>query len=54
MSGVRIVWNGRDVGREVPTQTTLQQLLHDDLDDVSVKAGCGEGVCGSCTVLLDG
>ena len=54
MSSVRISWNGREVEREVRTETTLQQLLHDELDDVSVKAGCGEGVCGSCTVLLDG
>ncbi|MBV8544924.1 MAG: molybdopterin-dependent oxidoreductase [Acidobacteria bacterium] len=53
MNNVRIAWNGHEVEREVRTETTLQQLLHDELDDISVKAGCGEGVCGSCTVLLD-
>src|SRR6185295_14644189 len=51
---VRIVWNGSSVQREVSLNATLQQLLHDELDDVSVKKGCGEGVCGSCTVLVDG
>ena len=51
---LRIVWNGSSVQREVSPEATLQQLLHDELDDVSVKKGCGEGVCGSCTVLVDG
>jgi carbon-monoxide dehydrogenase small subunit len=51
---LRIVWNGNSVQREVSPDATLQQLLHDELDDVSVKKGCGEGVCGSCTVLVDG
>ena len=51
---LRIVWNGSSVQREVSPDATLQQLLHDELDDVSVKKGCGEGVCGSCTVLVDG
>lgn len=51
---LRIVWNGSSVQREVSPEATLQQLLHDELDDVSVKKGCGEGVCGSCTVLMDG
>ena len=51
---LRIVCNGSSVQREVSPDATLQQFLHDELDDVSVKKGCGEGVCGSCTVLVDG
>ncbi len=32
----------------------LLDFLRDDLDITSVKKGCDEGVCGSCTILLDG
>jgi carbon-monoxide dehydrogenase small subunit len=33
---------------------TLLDVLHDDLGYQEVRYGCGEGVCGTCTVLLDG
>ena len=29
-------------------------MLHDELGLADVRYGCGEGVCGTCTVLLDG
>jgi aerobic-type carbon monoxide dehydrogenase small subunit (CoxS/CutS family) len=32
---------------------TLLQMLRDDLGMLDSKEGCGEGVCGACTVLLD-
>lgn len=35
-------------------QLTLQALLHGRLRLTEVRYGCGEGVCGACTVLLDG
>lgn len=38
----------------VPTHHTLLQVLRDDLKLLSVREGCGIGVCGACTVLLDG
>lgn len=46
--------NGREVTRQVPTRQTLADFLRDDLDLVSVHLGCEHGVCGCCTVLLDG
>ena len=46
--------NGREVTRTVATRTTLADFLRDDLDLVSVHLGCEHGVCGCCTVLLDG
>jgi aerobic-type carbon monoxide dehydrogenase small subunit (CoxS/CutS family) len=46
--------NGRDVTREVATRTTLADFLRDELDLVSVHLGCEHGVCGCCTILLDG
>ena len=33
---------------------TLLTVLRDGLGAIEVKDGCGEGVCGTCTVLLDG
>jgi carbon-monoxide dehydrogenase small subunit len=32
----------------------LHDVLHDELGLSEVRYGCGEGVCGTCTVLLDG
>lgn len=43
-------------GKEVAAQTDKKLLafLRDDLRITSVKDGCSEGACGTCTVLIDG
>jgi len=46
--------NGRPCCVEVPTHWTVIDLLRDRLDLTGTKGGCGEGVCGTCTVLVDG
>jgi len=46
--------NGRPVELWIPAHRTLLEVLREDLGATEVKYGCGEGVCGTCTVLLDG
>jgi aerobic carbon-monoxide dehydrogenase small subunit len=46
--------NGRDHETWVQPSDTLLDVLHDELGLADVRYGCGEGVCGTCTVLLDG
>lgn len=38
----------------VGNNRSLLDALHDDIGLPDVRYGCGEGVCGTCTVLLDG
>jgi carbon-monoxide dehydrogenase small subunit len=46
--------NGRPVEVWVRPSRILLDVLREDLGASEVKYGCGEGVCGTCTVLLDG
>jgi carbon-monoxide dehydrogenase small subunit len=46
--------NGRRVTVSAAPMTPLLDVLRDEVGDTSPKPGCGEGRCGSCTVLLDG
>jgi len=44
----------REVEVMVKPMTTLQAVLRYQLGCTSVKEGCRQGSCGSCTVLVDG
>ncbi len=45
--------NGRPVAAIVKPLESLRDVLREKLQVHSVKAGCGQGGCGSCTVLLN-
>ena len=56
MGKIQITLNINDRPCEVRVypNDTLLELLRDELDLTGSKESCGEGVCGSCTVHMDG
>jgi carbon-monoxide dehydrogenase small subunit len=46
--------NGRQVQRRVPARTLLADLLRQELGLTGTHVGCEHGICGACTVLVDG
>jgi len=50
----RTVINGHEVEASVRPNQTLLDWLRDNLHLRGSREGCGVGVCGSCTVLVDG
>ena len=51
---VSITVNGRTVERTVDSRRLLADLLRDELRLTGTHLGCEHGVCGACTVLVDG
>jgi aerobic-type carbon monoxide dehydrogenase small subunit (CoxS/CutS family) len=46
--------NGHEISVAADPHTTLLEVLREDLALTGVKEGCSEGVCGACTVILNG
>jgi aerobic carbon-monoxide dehydrogenase small subunit len=51
---VRLRVNGRQRDVSAPAEHTLLEVLRGELELVGVREACGVGMCGACTVLLDG
>ncbi|HBW34359.1 (2Fe-2S)-binding protein [Desulfosporosinus sp. BICA1-9] len=46
--------NGKEYNMEVSSTLRLVDLLREELGLTGTKEGCGEGECGSCTVIMNG
>jgi isoquinoline 1-oxidoreductase subunit alpha len=46
--------NGRAVTVDVPSDTPLLWVVREELNLLGTKFGCGKGLCGACTIQLDG
>ncbi len=51
---ISVTVNGRVYRRDVEPRTTLADFLRDELGLTGTHIGCEHGVCGACTILLDG
>jgi aerobic carbon-monoxide dehydrogenase small subunit len=54
MHRVRFTVNGEPVEREVEPRMLLSDFLRGPLGLTGTHVGCEHGVCGACTVLIDG
>ena len=54
MDTIELNVNGKHVNVAVDPDTPLLYVLRNDLGLRATRAGCGEGQCMSCTVIIDG
>ncbi len=54
MATIHLAVNGTSYTIDADPQTSLLTVLREHLDLTGSKYGCGEGMCGACTVLIDG
>jgi carbon-monoxide dehydrogenase small subunit len=51
---ITVTVNGTKYEREVPVRITLADFIRYELKLTGTHLGCEHGVCGACTILLDG
>ena len=51
---IRFILNDREVAVEVEPRTTLADCIRHQCRQTGTHVGCEHGVCGACTVIVDG
>ncbi len=51
---IELTVNGKTVSATVPARHLLSDFLREDLHLTGTKRGCETGICGACSVLVDG
>jgi carbon-monoxide dehydrogenase small subunit len=51
---IQVTINGKSYTRQVESRLLLSDFLRHDLGLTGTHVGCEQGVCGACTVLVDG
>lgn len=51
---IELIINGRPHSSDVEARIALSDFLRDDAGYTGVHVGCEHGVCGACTVMVDG
>jgi aerobic-type carbon monoxide dehydrogenase small subunit (CoxS/CutS family) len=54
LRSIRVTVNGKDYERTVESRISLADFLRHELGLTGTHLGCEHGVCGACTVLVDG
>jgi len=54
MNPITVTVNGKKVTKEVEARVLLADFIRDELNLTGTHVGCEHGVCGACTVMLDG
>jgi aerobic-type carbon monoxide dehydrogenase small subunit (CoxS/CutS family) len=54
MHQIRVTVNGREHELTIESRRTLADMLRHDLGYTGTHLGCEHGICGSCTVIMDG
>jgi carbon-monoxide dehydrogenase small subunit len=54
LRNIRFTLNGTAVAATVATHESLVEVLRDRFDLFGARESCGQGLCGCCTVLIDG
>ncbi|MCK4782182.1 MAG: (2Fe-2S)-binding protein [Desulfobacteraceae bacterium] len=54
MKDIKFVLNGKSYELKIQPWRTLLEVIREDLKLTGPKEGCGQGECGSCTVIMGG
>src|SRR3954465_14216147 len=54
MRKINFILNGEKVRADIATHQTIVEVLRDKFDLFGARESCGQGMCGCCTVLVNG